>query len=112
MSRHVPGKADINTEVQFKNWQIIEKDEAGSCTLENRVDLGIGTVRALATCQPDSDTKTSVKIEKVLVQAFGQEFTPYVTRDAEGYVEWLYVDDRIRVSKGNRGSWFVHEREA
>jgi hypothetical protein len=94
-----------------KNWQVIEKDREGVCTLENRVDVGVGRVRAIASCQPDSDTRTTVEIEKVLFEGLGQEFSLNVNRDSEGYVDWLYVDDRIRVTKGNRGSWFVHERE-
>ncbi len=29
-----------------------------------------------------------------------------------GYVDWLYLDSRLRVTRGNKGSVFVHTREA
>ena len=97
--------------LQIDNWQIIGTDEAGNSTVENRVALGVGTVRALGKCSVQSDTKTGVSFEKVIFETLGQEFSINNNRDAEGFVDWIYVDDRIRVSKGNRGSVFIHTRE-
>lgn len=97
--------------LQVNNWQIIATDEAGNSTVENRVALGVATVRALGTCTAESDTKTTVKFDKVVLETLGQEIPITNRRDAEGFVDWIYVDDRIRVSKGNRGSWFIHTRE-
>ena len=97
--------------LQVDNWQIIATDEAGNSTVENRVSLGVGTVRALGTCSVESDTKTGVQFDKVILETLGQEFAIHNNRDAAGFVDWLYVDDRIRVSKGNRGSVFIHTRE-
>ena len=28
-----------------------------------------------------------------------------------GYVDWLYLDDNLRITQGSRGSLFVHTRE-
>lgn len=28
-----------------------------------------------------------------------------------GYVEWLYLSDAVRVTRGSKGSLFVHTRE-
>ena len=30
--------------------------------------------------------------------------------DGDGYVDWLYLDDNLRVTRGNKGSTFVHVR--
>lgn len=94
--------------MQIKNWQIID-GQAG--TLENRVDLGVATVRALASCSAASEDRTDVCIDRIVLEALGQQFNLEVKRDGSGYVDWLYVDDRIRVTTGNRGSMFVHQRE-
>lgn len=94
--------------VQIKNWQIID-GQAGM--LENRVDLGVATVRALASCEAASEVRTSVCIDRIVLEALGQQFNLEVKRDGSGYVDWVYVDDRIRVTTGNRGSTFIHERE-
>lgn len=107
------GFSDIDEIVllQVDNWQILGTDEAGNSTVENRVALGLGTVRALGTCTVESDTKTAVQFDRVVLESFGREIPITNSRDAAGFVEWLYVDDRIRVSTGNRGSLFIHTRE-
>ena len=94
--------------MQIKNWQIID-GEAG--TLENRVDLGVATVRALATCEAASNTRTNVRIDRIVLEVLGRQFNLEVKRDGIGFVDWLYIDDRVRVTTGNRGSTFVHERD-
>lgn len=97
--------------MQVDNWQIIETDEAGNTTVENRVALPIGTVRAVGKCTTDSDTNTGVKFDKVVLESLGREFQGPDRRDSTGFVQWIYVDERIRVSKGSRGSLFIHTRE-
>jgi PAP_fibrillin len=97
--------------LQVNNWQIIGTDEAGNPTVENRVALGVGTVRAVGTCTAESDTRTGVKFEKVVFDTLGRQFPINMNRDAAGFIDWVYVDERIRVSKGNRGSVFIHTRE-
>ena len=95
---------------QVKNWQIIT-DEGDRVVLENRVDLGIAKIRAMATCTTASDTRTNVDITNVFAQTFGQQIPLGVKTDDGGYVDWEYVDERIRISYGSKGSLFVHERE-
>ena len=29
---------------------------------------------------------------------------------APGYIEWLYLDEDLRVTRGNKGSYFIHTR--
>lgn len=29
---------------------------------------------------------------------------------APGYIEWLYLDEDLRITKGNKGSYFIHTR--
>lgn len=35
---------------------------------------------------------------------FGNNATP-------GYVEWLYLDEDLRITRGSKGSYFIHTRE-
>jgi hypothetical protein len=34
-----------------------------------------------------------------------------IRTDADGYVDWLYLDDTIRITRGNKGSLFFHIRD-
>jgi hypothetical protein len=34
-----------------------------------------------------------------------------VRRDARGFVDWLYLDAELRVTRGSKGSLFVHTRD-
>ena len=34
-----------------------------------------------------------------------------VRADGRGFVEWLYLDSDFRITKGNKGSVFIHTRE-
>jgi len=93
---------------QVRNWQVIP----GDGTLENRVELGPVTIRAMARCEPQSEERTGVVIERVLAVALGREWEiSSVRRDDAGFVDWLYVNERVRVTRGNRGSLFVHVRD-
>lgn len=33
-----------------------------------------------------------------------------VKTDGDGYVDWLYLDENLRITRGNKGSTFVHVR--
>ncbi|KAF6249504.1 hypothetical protein COO60DRAFT_1580714 [Scenedesmus sp. NREL 46B-D3] len=71
---------------QSKNYQVID---AKAGTLENVVDLGLTKVRAQATCKAVSDMRT----------------------DGTGYVDWLYLDEALRITRGSKGSLFVHVKD-
>ena len=94
-----------------RNWQIISGDGK---TLENRVEILPGVrVRALADASPASASRTTVVINKVVVDVAAGLFVfelP-VARDAVGYVDWLYLDEGMRITKGNKGSVFIHVRD-
>ena len=99
---------------QVRNWQIIEASSSGATTLENRIDLGIATVRAVARCEAASGDQTDVRISRVFADVAGREVDIQKERDRDevGFVRWLYVDERVRVTVGSKGSLFVHLREA
>lgn len=90
------------------NWQIVGADGE----LENRVQLAPGVnVRALASCEPDSNTRTGVDIEKVVLEAGPLKFDLPVKTDGRGFVDWLYLDGDMRITQGSKGSLFVHTRD-
>lgn len=90
------------------NWQIIR--EGGE--LENLVELPLGLrVRAVAECAPEGPARTGVEINQVIFQAGPLQLPIPVKRDERGWVEWLYLDEDFRVTRGNRGSLFIHRRE-
>ena len=31
---------------------------------------------------------------------------------ATGYVDWLYLDEELRVTRGSKGSLFIHKKES
>ena len=98
-------------DIASDNFQIINANE----TLENLVLIGPLTVSATAPIKAVSDTRTEVQITTVNVslgatKVWSKELTPKPGRGA-GWVEQLYLDDTLRISKGNKGSLFVHLRE-
>lgn len=109
--------------MQARSFQIIGAD--GS--LQNRVDLApFLRISARARCEPASDTRTDVYIADAGL-ALGSEqqlFVPLpspvtkVNKQAQaegaatGWVDWLYLDEDLRITRGNKGSLFIHRREA
>lgn len=92
-----------------KNWQILSAD---GTALQNRVDLFPGiSIIAEASAEPASATRTRVVISRVLFKFGFLTFTLPIETDADGYVDWLYLDNTIRITKGNKGSVFVHVRD-
>jgi hypothetical protein len=93
-----------------QNWQIISPD--GS-VLQNRVDLLPGVkIIAEASAKPASPTRTTVVISRVIF-SLGPllKFTLPVETDSDGFIDWLYLDSKLRITKGNKGSIFVHIRD-
>lgn len=93
-----------------RNWQIISDD---GNILQNRVDLIPGLVRiiAQASASPASPTRTRVVISEVILQIGPFNITLNINTDADGYVDWLYLDDTMRITRGNKGSTFFHIRD-
>lgn len=89
------------------------------------------TLRAMAACRPLSDTRTGVNIDGVQLELGPWKYASgscvvctFVTvyrvplgsvqrqqTDGGGYIDWLYLDEELRVTRGNKGSLFVHTRE-
>ncbi|KAK9820183.1 hypothetical protein WJX72_007235 [[Myrmecia] bisecta] len=99
---------------QLRNYQIIG-GSAGRGRLENLVELGVGIrVRALAACEPSTSARTSVYIDELRLEVGGLRLPFPIKLDRPGnpgYVDWLYLDEDLRITRGNKGSIFVHTRE-
>lgn len=74
------------------------------------MDLGAVKVRAQATCQPAGDARTDVAIGGGTLLIGGALRVPLPVKGT-GYVDWLWLDERIRITRGSKGSVFVHVRE-
>ncbi|GLC44333.1 hypothetical protein PLESTB_000481200 [Pleodorina starrii] len=98
---------------QAESFQEID-GEAG--TAANVVQLsGWATVRANARVEAASDSRTTVDITdaglnlgpvRLPVPAGGRK------GDTPGYIDWLYLDEELRITRGSKGSLFIHRREA
>ena len=95
------------------NFQIV-----GADVVINDVQLCKGKLRvkAFAEANVASNARLNVNIKTVDVTMFGQkvktfELEPQPGKGA-GYIDVLYLDEKTRVSVGNKGSIFVHERES
>lgn len=96
---------------RVRNFQTISDDGA---SLANVVDLLPGVrVVAVADAAPASATRTSVDITAVEVRFLGLTVATLPRRGgaAPGFVDWLFLDESVRVTRGNKGSLFVHVRE-
>ena len=92
------------------NWQIISQD---GTRLQNRVQLLPGVrVVAEASAEVASGTRTRVVISDVLLELGPFKVDLKINTDADGYVDWLYLDDSIRITRGNKGSTFLHVRDS
>eukprot|EP00882_Tetradesmus_deserticola_P008847 GHRQ01009333.1.p1 GENE.GHRQ01009333.1~~GHRQ01009333.1.p1 ORF type:complete len:417 (+),score=153.00 GHRQ01009333.1:317-1567(+) len=91
---------------QSRNYQVID---AKAGTLENVVDLGLTKVRAQATCKALSDVRTDVAISGAGLVT-GPVRVPLGVQGT-GYVDWLYLDEGLRITRGSKGSLFVHVKD-
>ncbi len=81
-------------------------------TLENVAKfLPFVTLRAKAACEQDREDRTrfNVLIQGATLQV-GSLDIPLGFIKGTGYLEVLYVDEDIRISRGSKGSVFVHTR--
>lgn len=83
--------------------------------LENVVELLGGAVqlRATATCVASSDSRTDVYDAVAAFSVGGRQLgaTRSRSESERGYVDWLYLDEDMRVTRGSKGSLFIHVRE-
>jgi hypothetical protein len=68
-------------------------------------------VRAQATCQAISDERTDVAINGAGLRLVGPLRVPLGIKGT-GFVDWLYLDAQLRVTRGSKGSLFIHVRDA
>ncbi|KAK9909156.1 hypothetical protein WJX75_007953 [Coccomyxa subellipsoidea] len=96
------------------NYQLLE-DEAGPGALQNVVELApFLKVRAGAACEADAAAsardRTTVTINYARVELFNIRIPLPFNNVAPGYIEWLYLDEDLRITRGNKGSYFIHTR--
>lgn len=91
-----------------RNWQIISEDGK---QVENVSLLPGVTVRAVAMVKTTSNDRTEIAINQVLLEIGPFKFEIPVSRDGSGFIDWLYLDEDMRVTRGNKGSVFVHVRD-
>lgn len=94
------------------NFQIVE--ENGTRVVNDVEVAKFLRVQAMARSSVASDVRTNVTIDTVDITLFGKKVKTITLEPSpgkgQGYVEQLYLDDKVRVSVGNKGSVFVHER--
>ncbi|KXZ56530.1 hypothetical protein GPECTOR_1g476 [Gonium pectorale] len=97
---------------QAESFQLIDGAEGSAA---NVVQLsGWAQVRANARVEAASDVRTSVDITdaglylgplRLPVPAGGRK------GDTPGFIDWLYLDEELRITRGSKGSLFIHRRE-
>ncbi|QDZ19771.1 plastid lipid-associated fibrillin [Chloropicon primus] len=100
----------------FDNFQVIGKGQ-GSDTLNELENVALFSrepevvLRAKASCSKDSvdARKVNVTISGADLNLLGLHI-PLGFINGDGWLEVLYVDESIRISKGSKGSLFVHKR--
>ena len=95
----------------FANYQTFERPTG----VRNTVELGPVTIEARARSEAVGETRTNVWIDEVDVRAGGWTLKTFTLAPrpgaGQGWVEQLFLDDRVRISRGNKGSVFVHVRD-
>ena len=105
----------------FDNFQVISRstEDGRAGTRSKRIDtlenvakfLPFLVLRAKAECEqdPTDKSKFNVNIEGAKVQ-LGPVEIPLGFVKGNGWLQVLYVDEDIRISRGSKGSLFVHTR--
>lgn len=97
-----------------RNYQIIEED-AGKVRVENVVQLGpLLAIKAGGTCSAQGASRTLVRLDDIRAELGPLRIPlPRGNSSSDGepaYVDWLYLDDDLRVTRGSKGSMFVHTK--
>lgn len=91
----------------FSSWQIVEADTG---RLQNLVEFFPGLkLRARARSEATSPQRRDVNIEGAALELGSLELPLKIT--GTGFTEVLYLDKTIRITRGNKGSTFVHVRD-
>lgn len=75
---------------------------------------GLLKLRLKAATKPLSDIRTGVFVDDFAFEIPGKRFPLEIRSDMKetNYIEWLYLDDDLRITTGNKNSYFIHVREA
>ncbi|KAJ7298620.1 hypothetical protein O6H91_Y525400 [Diphasiastrum complanatum] len=89
------------------SWQVVASDTG---KLENLVEIFPGLrLKAKAISEESSKIRRDVTIKGAELELGSLSIPVNIT--GTGYVDLLYLDSKIRISRGNKGSLFVHIRE-
>ncbi|CAD7697476.1 unnamed protein product [Ostreobium quekettii] len=70
------------------------------------------SLRAKGRCRVAGDERCVVNIDSIVVEIPGKEFNVDIPNDGSGFVDYLYLDEDLRIVKGNRGGYYVGVKEA
>lgn len=99
---------------QTSNFQVIEEKE-GQVRVENIVQLGpLLAIKAGGTCAPEGASRTMVSLDDIRAE-LGPFRIPLPKGNSSSssqpaYVDWLYLDDDLRITRGSKGSMFIHTK--
>ncbi|DBA96606.1 TPA: hypothetical protein ACH3X1_015468 [Trebouxia sp. C0004] len=99
---------------QTSNFQVIEEEE-GQVRVENIVQLGpLLAIKAGGTCAPEGASRTMVSLDDIRAE-LGPFRIPLPKGNSSSssqpaYVDWLYLDDDLRITRGSKGSMFIHTK--
>ncbi|KAL3132602.1 hypothetical protein ABBQ32_009130 [Trebouxia sp. C0010 RCD-2024] len=97
------------------NFQIIEEED-GEARVENVVQLGpLLAIKAGGSCAAEGPTRTVVSLNDIRAE-IGPLRIPLPrgnrsTDQKPAYVDWLYLDDDLRITRGSKGSLFIHTKD-
>lgn len=91
--------------------EIIWDDEVDGPMLEHIVDVGPAKMRTFVYCKPVDDVRATCVIKEIFFEMFGGLLkipAPFLfPRENIGWNDSLFVDDRVHVTAGNRGTTFI-----
>lgn len=71
---------------------------------------GLVKLRLQADIRAESDVRSEVTVSSLQLEIPGKKF-PIQVDDRQGYFDWWYLDESLRISYGSKDSTFIHLRE-
>lgn len=101
LSRTKPGGTFANFDVSQSRFENVVQLLGGSCRLSATVSYGRDA---------EEPARISCDITDAGLQLFGWLQIPVPLRAEGGWLDFLYLDESMRITRGNKGGVFVHVR--